>query len=250
MNRLAPGLVMVLALALWALAATRLPAVLLPSPGEVALALAHNLPKLGEAALTTALSALVGLGLAFGIGMSGAVSFVRFRGLELALYPYALALQTVPIVAIAPLLVVWLGYGPPVAVSTAAIASFFPILSSANMGLRSADADQLELLRLYGATRWQELWSLRLPGSLPYLFSGLRTAVGLAVIGAIVGEFVGSNGAPVCLGYVVLQSARGADTPTTFAAIFLATALSGLLFVAVRATERRVIGSWHAGGQR
>lgn len=250
MSRLAPALVMLCVLGAWSLAAARLPPVLVPSPVEVLLALSGQAPRLGQAAAVTAVSALGGLCVAFAVGMAGAIGFVRFRWLELAFYPYALALQTVPIVAIAPLLVVWLGYGPPVAVSTAAIASFFPILTSANVGLRAAEAEQLELLRLYGASRWQELWLLRLPGSLPYLFAGLRTAAGLGVIGAIVGELVGSNGAPLCLGYLVLHSARTADTPTTFAAITVATALSAILFGAVRWTERRVIGAWHAGGQR
>ena len=169
--------------------------------------------------------------------------------MEIALYPYALLLQTVPIVAIAPLLVVWLGYGLPVATVTAAIVAFFPLLTSANLGLRSASSAQVELLQLYGASWTQTLWKLRLPAALPFIFGGLRTAVGLAVIGAVVGEFVGSTGTPACLGYLVLQSARSADTGLTFATIGVTALLALVLFGAVRLAERHMIGSWH-GEQR
>ncbi|MCB9759199.1 MAG: ABC transporter permease subunit [Alphaproteobacteria bacterium] len=249
-QRLLPALAAAAFLALWALGARSMPPALLPSPLEVLGALARPESRLVEATATTAAAAILGLGLAFSAGLSGAVLFLRSRGLELALQPYALLLQTVPIIAIAPLLVIWLGYGLPVAVATAAIVSFFPILTSASVGLKAVDPAQVDLVRLYGATWWQELRLLRLPSSLPYLFAGLRTAVGLSVIGAIVGEFVGSNGQPVTLGFLVLRSARSAQTEVTFAAILASTALALTLFGMVRLVEARVIGPWHAGGER
>lgn len=234
-----------LALAAWWVAALRLPEVLLPGPLEVATAAWRAREQLVEATLQTGIASLLGLLLAVAVGISGAVLFLRSRALEAALYPYALLLQTVPIVAIAPLLVVWLGYGRPVAVATAAIVSFFPVLTSANVGLRSTSPEHLELLELYGAGFWAQLVKLRFPAALPHLFSGLSTAVGLSVIGAIVGEFVGSNGQPASLGYLVLRSARSADTGVTFAAIFAATGLALLAFGSVRLAERRIIGAWH-----
>jgi NitT/TauT family transport system permease protein len=203
---------------------------------------------LWAAAWTTFLSSALGLALALGVGLGGALAFQRFQWLEWALYPYALAMQTVPIVIIAPLLVVWLGYGVPVAVATAALLAFFPILTAANLGLRSVPREQLELFQLHGASRSQELRLLRLPTSLPFLFSGLRTAAGLSVIGAVVGEFVGSFGDPPSLGALAMSALRGARTEASFAAILVATGLALGLFAAVRWAEGRMIGSWHPGG--
>ena len=249
MSRLLPLAAAALLLLAWWGLSLKYPPVLLPSPLEVLTEGWSGRAKLLEATWNTALSSAGGLLIAGAFGMSGGILFLRSRWLEAALYPYALLVQTVPIVAIAPLLVVWLGYGAPVAVTTAAIVAFFPILTAANVGLRGVSEEQVELLTLYGASWWQQLIKLRLPASLPYLFSGLRTAVGLSVIGAIIGEFVGSNGAPPTLGYLVLQSSRSAQTGTTFAAIFFATALALAAFGAVRLAESRLIDPWHGDSQ-
>ena len=231
----------------WAGLATRYPTTILPSPLEVAVAAWANRVPLLQATANTALASVAGLGIALCVGIGGAVAFLRIRWLELALYPYALALQTVPIIIVAPLLVVWLGYGKPVAIATAAMISFFPVLASANLGLRSAPPEQVELLQLYGASPSQLLWKLQAPSALPYVFSGLRTAVGLSVIGAIVGEFVGSYAYASCLGQLAMSSLRGSDKETSFAAIAMATLLALVLFSLVRALERRMIGPWHPG---
>jgi NitT/TauT family transport system permease protein len=231
----------------WAICASRLPQVLLPSPLEVAVAGWAGRGQLLEATGVTALASVGGLAIASFFGVGGAVCFQRWKPLEVALYPYALLIQTLPVVAIAPLLVVWLGYGLPVAVGVAAICAFFPILTSMNMGLSATETGQVELVRLHGAGWWQEMRIVRIPGALPYLFSGLRTAVGLSVIGAIVGEFVGSNGQPVSLGYVLLRAARSAETDLSFGAMFCATGLALSAFGVVRLMERRAVGVWHAG---
>ena len=247
-QRALPVLTAAVAVGVWWALASRYPPALLPAPDEVLAAAIAERSVLLAATRSTALAALGGLLIATISGISGAVLFQRSRWLEAALYPYALLIQTVPIVAIAPLLVIWLGYGLAPATASAAIVSFFPILTAANLGLRSATDAQLELFALYGARWGQTLRHLRLPVALPFLFSGLRTAAGLSVIGAIVGEFVGSNGMPTSLGYLVLRSARSADTATTFGAIGCATALALAFFSLVRLTERRVIGPWHGGG--
>lgn len=234
-------------LAGWSALSARYPPVLLPSPVEVVQAAVAGSDTLLEATTSTAVASLSGLLIAVGAGLFGAMLFSRSRWIEAALYPYALLIQTVPIVAIAPLLVVWLGYGSPPAIASAAIVSFFPVLTAANLGLRSTPREQLELFALYDAGFLRTLLHLRLPGALPFLFSGLRTAAGLSVIGAIVGEFVGSNGLPASLGFVVLRSARSADTATSFAAIFAAAALALVFFSAVRLLERLSIGRWHGG---
>lgn len=244
----APAFALLLFFVVWGAIAARTPAVLLPSPLEVAEAAWKEREALLQATLTTGRAALLGLALATFFGLLGGVIFTRSRLLEAAFYPYALLIQTTPIVAIAPLLVVWLGYGLPVAIATAAIASFFPVLTAADVGLRSTEPEQLELLELYGAGFWQTLWKLRFPAALPYLFAGLRTAGGLSVIGGIVGEFVGSNGLPPSLGYLVLRAARTAETELSLAAVLSASALSLAVYGAVRLGERWVIGRWHAGG--
>lgn len=250
MRRLLPALGAAAVITLWSAAAMRLPAALLPSPWEVSTAAWRARDTLAVATWTTGLCAVAGLVIAALSGLLGGVLFLRSRALEAAFYPYALLVQTLPIVAVAPLLVVWLGYGRPVAVAAAAIASFFPVLTAAHMGLRAAAPAEIELLRLYGAGWFQTLWKLRFPAALPFLFAGLRTAGGLAVIGAIVGEFVGSNGQPPSLGYLVLRAARTAETGLSFAAIGCATALSLALFGLVRALEHRAIGRWYGEPSR
>ncbi|MFT5683099.1 MAG: NitT/TauT family transport system permease protein [Myxococcota bacterium] len=246
-ERLLPVLTAGVLISGWAALSSRYPPVLLPSPIETLQAAITGHATLAEATATTATASLIGLLIAIGVGLLGAMLFSRSKWLEAALYPYALLVQTVPIVAIAPLLVVWLGYGLPPAIASAAIVSFFPVLTAANLGLRATPPEQVELFALYRASFGATLLHLRLPGALPYLFSGLRTAAGLSVIGAIVGEFVGSNGFPPSLGYLVLRSARSADTATSFAAIFAAAALALVFFSAVRLLEKLSIGRWHGG---
>ncbi len=245
MSRALPFLVALLILAAWWLFSLTQPEILLPSPLQVLEAAWTGRARLAEALLYTALSSLGGLAIATAIGLGGAALFLRFEWLERALYPYALFLQTVPIIAIAPLLVVWLGYGISVAVTTAAIVCFFPILTSANAGLSSPSRSEIELMQLYGASWIQTLTKLRLPRALPTVLAGYRSAVGLSVIGAIVGEFVGATGDPVSLGYLVISSSRSADTATTFAAVLASAALAGALFAIVRTIEKRAIGAWH-----
>lgn len=231
----------------WAALAARAPEVLLPGPLDVAGAAVDKAGLLLRSALSTAGSAGLGLLIGSAVGLGLGVAFLWSRALELAVYPYALLLQTLPVVAVAPLLVVWLGYGAPVAVASAALVSFFPMLTAAHVGLLGVDPEQVELFRLVGASRLQELRWLRAPAASPALFAGLRTAAGLSVIGAIVGEFVGSNGEPPSLGYLVLRSARSADTALTFAAVFAAAGLAGLVYWAARAAEARWLGPWHPG---
>ena len=245
--RLLPVGVALAVLLAWAGLASRLPEVLLPGPIGVLHAFFDKSALLLSAALSTALCAGLGLVLGVLVGLGLGVGFLWSRALELAVYPYALLLQTLPVVAVAPLLVVWLGYGAPVAVASAALVSFFPMLTAAHVGLLGVEPDQVELFRLYGASRLQELRWLRAPAALPAVFAGLRTAAGLSVIGAIVGEFVGSNGEPPSLGYLVLRSARSADTALTFAAVITAAALAGLVYWAARSAEARLIGRWHPG---
>lgn len=231
--------------ALWAILADQAGPLLLPSPVAVCGALWVERLKLARAAWETGVAALAGLGVASAVGVLAAAAAWWSRALRFALLPYTLLVQIVPIVAIAPMLVVWLGYGRGVALTTAAIASFYPVYSAAQTGLLAPSADLVDLYRLLGASRLRELLGLRAWAALPALFSGLRTAGGLAVIGAIVGEFIGSNGAPPTLGYTVLFASRSARSEVAFAAILVAGALALGIDAAVGWLERRWIGRWY-----
>lgn len=229
----------------WTVVAARAGPLLLPAPDAVLRALFVERARLSGATAQTGLAAGTGLLVASLAAVTAAVAAWANRALAQALLPYTTLLQVVPIVAIAPLLVVWLGYGPPVAMTTAAIAAFYPVYSAASTGLRAPTSDWVDLLRLYGASPLGTLWDLRLPAALPALFSGLRTAAGLSVIGAIVGEFVGSNGIPPALGQVVVASARSARMDVCFAAIVAAGLLALGLHAGLRLAEQRLIGRWY-----
>jgi NitT/TauT family transport system permease protein len=185
---------------------------------------------------------LAGLAASAAIGVAAAVALSTSRWIERAFYPYAIFFQIVPIVAIAPLLVIWFGYGFRAVVAAAFIVSVFPVIANTLAGLRSVDPALRDLFRLYGAGRWARLAKLELPWALPSLLTGLRVAAGLAVIGAIVGEFVGGGG----LGVVVLEAMRQQRTDLVFAAILHASALGLALFAAVNGASRLALRRWHA----
>ncbi len=233
------------ALGMWAIAAHFAGPLLLPTPAAVLGSLVKDLPRLIGAAGQTALAALLGLGIAMALGLATSMVSYSSRVGGALLAPWLLALQVVPIVAIAPLLVVWLGYGLPVATTTAAIAAVYPVYSAGRTGLAAPSRDQVDLLRLYGASPYRVLVDVRLRAALPALFAGLRVAAGLAVIGAIIGEFVGSNGVPPTLGQLVVASARSARTDLCFAAIVCAGALAATLQLGISALERVMIGGWY-----
>ena len=245
---LAPLAALVILLALWE-GLTRLlalPAWLLPPPSAVAAAGAREALPLWNAALTTGRSALVGFGLSAGVGVLAAIILSSSRLLERALYPYTLFLQTVPIVAIAPLLVLWFGPGARAVAVSSFIVSLFPVIANTLSGLRSVDPSLRDLFRLYGAKRLATLWKLELPAALPHLFTGLRVASGLAVIGAIVGEFVaGFSEDAAGLGILVLSSYRQLRTDLLFAAVLAASVLGLALFGAVSLTGSRLLRRWH-----
>lgn len=244
-DRAVAAVAVVAGLVAWQLVAARVGPLLLPTPGAVLAALVAERARLGTAFGQTALAAGVGLLLALVGGVLVAVLSWASGAARVALLPYTTLVQVVPIVAVAPLLVVWLGYGPRVAATTATIAAFYPVYSAAGTGLRAPGPELVDLLRLYGASRVRALIDLHLPAALPALFSGLRSAAGLAVIGAIVGEFVGSNGVPPALGQVVVASARSARLDVCFAAVAAAAALALAFHAVLLVLERRLVAPWY-----
>lgn len=218
------------------------PEYILPAPTEVAHAFVRNRADLSQGFLETLGCAVLGLLLSFLFGTLIALVLSISKILRMALLPYAIFFQTVPVIAIAPLLVIWFGFGAPTVIASAFVVSVFPIISSTLLGLQSTDPALLDLFRLYSATRWDQTFRLRVPFALPHVFSGLRIASGLAVIGAIVGEFIGGGG----LGSVVDAARTQQRLDLVFAAV-LASALIGLgLVAAVNLLAWLCLRHWHA----
>jgi NitT/TauT family transport system permease protein len=248
-----PVLALVILLAAWELCARVLevPAYLLPPPSAIVLAAKANAVTLAEGALTTARAALTGFVLSAILGVLAAIVLTSSRLIERAFYPYTVFLQTVPIVAIAPLLAVWLGPGVQAVSACALIVSVFPVIANTVTGLRSVDPALLDLFRLYGAGRLATMMKLMLPASLPHILTGLRIAGGLAVIGALVGElFAGFSEGTPGLGIVVQSSYKQLRTDLLFAAVLTATALGLVIFAVVDALSARVLGRWHPSEKR
>lgn len=247
-SALPPVVALLAILALWEgfVRALGIQAFLLPPPSAVLTSAVHNGRELASSAWNTAEAALLGFGLSALIGILVAVVLASSRVLERALYPYTLFLQTVPIVAIAPLLVLWFGPGQRAVAASAFIVSVFPVIANTLSGLRSVEPALRDMFRLYGARRLATLLKLELPGALPNIFTGLRIASGLAVIGAIVGEFVaGFSEGGAGLGILVLAAYRQLRTDLLFAAVLCAAGLGIVLFGTVSLAGTRLLRRWH-----
>jgi len=220
-----------------------IPEYLLPRPTVVIARLFTGNGLLMEHVGYTALEAGLGFVLGVGFGIFLAVVFVHSRTLELGIYPYAIALKTVPIVAIAPLLVVWCGNGLLPKIIIAALISFFPVVVNTTKGLHSVGAEAFDLFDSMSATRSQIFFKLRVPSALPYLFAALRISSTLAVIGAIVGEF---SGADRGLGFFITVSSQRLETVDMFVGIILSSLLGILFFCGVAVVEKLVV-PWERG---
>lgn len=212
---------------------------LLPDPGDVLAAFRENPAYLLEQSWVTLLETLEGFGLSILVGIPLALLIAGSTVLERAIYPLLIAMNAVPKIAIAPLLVIWFGFGPAPKVFLAFLVCFFPVIISTVSGLKSTPAELVELMRSLDATRRQEFFKLRFRHALPQIFVGLKVAAPLAVIGAVVAEF--SPGADAGLGYVITVSGASADTALAFAAIVPLAVISIALFYALVYLERRVL---------
>lgn len=213
------------------------PPYLLPGPDRVAAELWRNTSVMLGHAGVTMLEALLGFVIANALGIFAAVIFTEFRTIEKGVRPYVVALQSTPVIAIAPLLVLWFGYGLGSKVAAAVVVSFFPAVVNVSRGLRDVPTEILDLFRSLSASRSQILLKLRVPNSVPYLLSALKISATLSVIGAIVGEFVGASRG---LGFLILVSSYHSRTATMLAALILAIA-SSLLFVGLVGISERVL---------
>jgi NitT/TauT family transport system permease protein len=241
---LVPLAAVALAIAAWAglKAAFGISDYLLPSPLAVARALAADPRTYLAASLETALSAALGFAIAAAAGVVVASLLSFSRTIERGIYPMTLLFQMVPLVAIAPLLVIWLGYGRPAIVACAAIVAVFPVIANTLAGLRGRDPGLEELFTILGAGRATIWWKLALPSSVPSILTGLRIAAGLATIGTIAGEFIGSDRQP--LGVLITTSLRAFRTDAVFASVILAACVGFALFGAVSLAGRVLFARW------
>ncbi|WP_265520413.1 ABC transporter permease [Oerskovia flava] len=218
------------------------PAYLVPAPGAVWDTMVADWAMLLEHTWVTTVETVIGFLLAAVIGVATAVLLVYSKTAEKSLYPLILFAQVIPKIAIAPILVVWFGFGMTPKIILAVLIAFFPVVVSAVAGLRSVDPELLELSATMGASRWKTFRKIRFPGALPQLMSGLKVAVTLAVVGAVVGEFVGADRG---LGYVLLLASGNLDAPLLFADLILMSLIGVVLFLLVELAERLLI-PWHA----
>lgn len=214
------------------------PSFVMPSPGATLQALTQ--PNYGwwSNAAVTATEIYAGYALAVGIGVALAVLFSWSRILEMVTLPLLATLNMVPKVAMGPLIIVWLKYGVVPNIMIAFSIAFFPIVLTTARGLREVEPELLDLVRTLRASKWQVFTKIQLPGALPYIFSGMKVGAILAVAGALVGEFLGSDSG---LGYLMLQVQVSLDTAAAFMAVILITLLGMLLYGAVLALERLVV---------
>ncbi len=225
----------------------QVPVFLLPAPSAIWPAFTENLSELMAALWTTLKVTWIAFALAFVGAMGLAILFNLSRVVEMALFPYAVVLQVTPVVSIAPLLLIWVGFDRVEVAATiiAWIVAFFPILSNTTLGLRSADANLNDLFQLYGATRWQRLTRLQLPAALPYILSGVKVSGGLALIGAIVAEFVAGSGTATGLAWLITEAGRNLQIAKMFAALAVLSAVGVLNFYALTWLEWALLHRWH-----
>lgn len=244
----APLLVGVLVLLMWqfTVMAFEVPKYLVPSPVDIGQSLVSDFSSLFNALLMTLKVTFLAFAIAVILGVAASLLFVQSKWIEISLFPYAVLMQVTPVVAIAPLIIIWVNDTTWALTICAVIVAIFPIISNTTLGLRSVDPNLLSMFRMYRASRWQELVRLRIPGALPYFFGGLRISSGLALIGAVVAEFVaGTGGAKAGLAYMILQSGYNLQIPKMFAALILITVTGILLFALMVWMSDRALRNWH-----
>jgi NitT/TauT family transport system permease protein len=249
---LAPVVVGALVLLLWQgiCTAWQVPIYLVPKPTDIAKTLATDGPSLLLALATTLKITVLAFVLATVLGVIAAFLFVQSRLIEASLFPYAILLQVTPVVAIAPLIIIWVKQPTLALVICATLVTVFPIISNTVLGLRSVNPGLVNLFKLNRASRWQTLVRLRIPSALPFFFGGLRISSGLALIGAVVAEFVaGTGGTGAGLAYEILQAGFQINIPRLFAALALISLTGIALFVSMDWLSKKALGHWHDSAQ-
>jgi NitT/TauT family transport system permease protein len=245
---LPPVLVLIATVLFWQFFITwrHVPKYLVPSPTAVWQRFRVDHGQLWEAFRSTSSSALIGFLAAIVVGFLIAMLFASSRVVQRCLYPFAIILQTVPILAIAPLIIVWEGPGKNAIILITFIITVFPIIANSTIGLMSTDHNLVNLFAINNASRFQQLWKLRIPSAMPYVVTGLKISAGLSVIGAIVGEFfAGRGGASSGLGSLITFSSARLQTDMLFAAALTSSALGIGFFLIVNQLGNYAVRNWH-----
>lgn len=246
---LAPLLVGILSLIIWEISVKvfNIPPYILPGPILVIQTLIKEWSDLFPSLIITWQITILALIAAVIIGVLVAILFTQSKWIERSFFPYAVILQTTPLAAIAPLIIIWLKNNTFAALVVCAwIVAFFPIVSNTTLGLKSLDPNLVNLFQIYNTSPWQKLLYLRLPSALPYFLAGLRISGGLSLIGAVVAEFVaGTGGAKSGLAYQILMASYNLEIPKMFAALLLTTISGVLIFVVLTLLSNLLLGKWH-----
>jgi NitT/TauT family transport system permease protein len=245
---LGPTLTFVVFFAIWEILVRSLgiPAVILPTPSLVVETMVEKGGYLFSHLSPTLMSTLLGFAVGAGGGYLAAVLIVQSSWIREISFPYLIVSQVIPKVALAPLLIVWFGFGVFPKIVMAALICFFPVVINTIRGFSSVEPELVQFLESLGATRWDVLRKLSIPSAMPYVFAGLKISVGLAIIGAVVAEFVGGNKG---LGYVILYNEELLETPVMFGALFFLSALGVAFFLLVVLAERYFV-SWQLALER
>jgi NitT/TauT family transport system permease protein len=231
----------------WKVRHDAVPVYVLPAPSDIAAAFLENFSSLMTSLWATLTVTVLAFISATVFAIAWAIAFAESRTIERAFYPYAITIQVTPVIAIAPLIIIWVGYDRIMLaeILIAGIVAFFPILSNATQGLKSTDFNLVDLARLYNASRWQILWRVQLPSALPYLLTGMKIAGGLALIGAVVAEFVAGSGTATGLAWRIIEAGNRLQIATMFAALALLAALGIAIFAALSGLEYLLLRRWH-----
>ncbi|WP_082795301.1 ABC transporter permease [Alkalihalobacillus trypoxylicola] len=219
---------------------------ILPKPTDIYGATIDNWSNLFMALRTTVIESVIGFIFSVIIGIGVAVFMASSKWIERSFYPYAIILQTIPVVAIAPIIVIWFGSGMNAIIIIAFTIGFFPMLSNTLIGLNATDHKLKDLFQLYNASKWQIMWKLRFPAALPFIIAGMKISCTLAVVGAIVGEYIaGVGGGAGGIGYAITVAASRLQTPYLFALGLSAALLGIVFFLVVSFLSRKLLSSWH-----
>ncbi len=244
---LAPILLLVAILVIWEAAAAILsiPRYLLPAPTEIARTMVNRIELILQQSWVTSIEVMLGFGMSVVVGVPLAMGIVRWKAFSTAVYPLLVSAQTIPKVAVAPLFIVWFGFGLAPKVLIAFLIAFFPIVINTVMGLRAIEKEKIYLARSLGLSGVETFRLIRIPDALPSIFAGMKISVTLAVVGAVVGEFVGGDAG---LGYMLLIANGALDTPLLFCGIIALTCLGFIFYYLIELIERLALPHLYSKG--
>ena len=254
LSYIAPLLTFVILISLWEFLVilNKIPLYILPAPSDIISSLVVNYKDLFSSAFVTLRITIIAFIIASFLAIFLAILFSQSKLIELSLYPIAVIFQVTPVVAIAPLILIWVGFDNAeyAILILAIIVAFFPVLANANLGIKSVNDNLHELFSLYGSSRYQRLIKLQIPFALPFILTGMKTSIGLSLIGTVVAEFVAGSGTSTGLAWRIIEAGNRLDVAKLFAALILLVILGIFLFLLISYIEKIVLKKWHGSSIR